>query len=73
MEATASTLLLASQRKNLRKVQPKRMAAPWQCETLCFMAYKDLEWHAMDDVEFEGMDEISEIVFLRVALPFWTT
>ena len=47
-----------------RKVRPQRVAARRQKELLCAMAFQELEWHAIDDVDFDFDDnqvDISEI------------
>ena len=45
-----------------KKVRPQRVAARRQQELLCVMAFQELEWHEIDDVEFEGnVEEISEL------------
>ena len=46
-----------------KKVRQQRVAAHHQQELLCVMAFQELEWHAVDDVEFEGnvvdIDEVA--------------
>ena len=38
-----------------KKVRPQRVAAHRQQELLCVvMAFQELEWHAVNDVEFDG-------------------
>ena len=45
-----------------RKVRPQRVAARRQKELLCAMAFRELEWHAIDDVDFDDNQvDISEI------------
>ena len=45
-----------------RKVRPQRVAARRQKELLCAMAFQELEWHAIDDVDFDDNQvDISEI------------
>ena len=68
----------ANQIAEVKKVRPQRVAARRQREILCVMAYQELEWHAMDDVDFEGLDDIREIDFdigtpvLDNVDPIWT-
>ena len=47
-----------------KKVRPQRVAARRQQELLCVMAFQELEWHEIDDVEFEG--NVEEIVTLNI-------
>ena len=47
-----------------RKVRPQRVVARRQEELLCTMAFQELEWHAVDDVDINFDDnqvDISEI------------
>ena len=47
-----------------RKVRPQRVAARRQKELLCAMAFQELEWHAIDNVDFvfdDNQVDISEI------------
>ena len=46
-----------------RKVRPQRVAARLQKELLCAMAFQELEWHAVDDVNFDDAEaDILEII-----------
>ena len=46
-----------------RQVRPQRVAAGLQKEMLCSMALQELEWHAVDDVDFNDAEaDIIEIV-----------
>ena len=60
------------------KVRPQRVAARHQGELLCAMAFQELEWHAIDDVDFEVDDEIPEFVLqswsplIENNEPIWT-
>ena len=36
-----------------RKVRPQGVAARRQIELLCVMAFQELDWHAIDDVDFD--------------------
>ena len=47
-----------------RKVRPQRVAARRQKELFCAMVFQELEWHAINDVDFDFDDnqvDISEI------------
>ena len=45
-----------------KKVRPQRVAARRQQELLCVMAFQELKWNAVDDVEFEGnVEDIDEL------------
>ena len=50
----------------LKKVRPKRVAARRQQELLCVMASQEVEWHAIDDVEFEANVEDIDQLFAMV-------
>ena len=39
------------------RVRPTRIAARRQRELLCVMAMQELEWHAIDDVDADGLEE----------------
>ena len=39
-----------------RKVRPQRVAARCQKELLCAMAFQELDWHAVDDVDFDDTE-----------------
>ena len=57
-KAEASTAVVT------RKVRPQRVAARRQKELLCAMAFQELKWHAIDDVDFDFDDnqvDISEV------------
>ena len=46
-----------------RKVRPQRVAACRQKELLCAMAFQELKWHKMDDVEFDkNIEDVPELV-----------
>ena len=62
------------------KVQPQRVAARHQKKLLCAMAFQDLEWHAVDDVDFDDaeadileIDHESGTPVLDGIEPVWTT
>ena len=45
-----------------KKVRPQRVGTRRQQELVCVMAIQELEWHEIDDVEFEGnVEEIGEL------------
>ena len=45
-----------------KKVGPQKVAAPRQQDLLCVMIFQELEWYAVDDVEFEGnVENIDEL------------
>ena len=45
-----------------KMARPQNTAACHQQELLCVMAFQELEWHAVDDVEFEGnVEDIDEL------------
>ena len=45
------------------KVRPQRVAAHRQKELFCAMAFQKLEWHAVDDLDFDHVEaDILEIV-----------
>ena len=45
-----------------KKARPQRVAARHQQELLCVFAFQELEWHEIDDFEFEGnVEEIGEL------------
>ena len=63
-----------------RKVRPQRVAARGQKELLCAMAFQALEWHAVDDVNFDDAEaDILEIIHesgtpvLDGIKPVWTS
>ena len=56
----------------LKKVRPKRVAARRQQELLCVIATVELEWHAIDDVEFEGNIEVIDQLFAKSGTPIVT-
>ena len=44
------------------KVRPQSVAACRQYEILCVVAFQELEWHLINDVEFEGnVEDIDEL------------
>ena len=49
----------------MRKVRPQRIEARDQKELLCAMAFQELEWHDINDVDFDGVEnDILEITRL---------
>ena len=62
-----------------RKVRPQRVAARRQNELLCAMAFQELEWHAINDVDFDDESDIPEVVpksgtpVLNDMDPIWTS
>ena len=51
------------QHSGTRKVRPQRVAAHRQKDLLCAMEFQELEWHAVDDVDFNDAEAyIPEIV-----------
>lgn len=63
-----------------RRVRPQRVAARRQGELLCAMAFQELEWHAIDDVEWEAdEDEIPDVALqsgtpvIDNIQPVWTS
>ena len=70
----------AEQHRGTRKIQPQRVAARRQKELHCAMAFQELEWHAVDDVDFDDAEaDILEIVnesgipALDGIKPVWTS
>ena len=46
----------------VRKVQPQRIEARWQKELLCALVFQELEWHNIDEVGFDCIEnKIPEI------------
>ena len=46
----------------IRKVRPQRIEVRRQKELLCAMTFQELEWHAINDVDFDGVEnDIPEI------------
>ena len=66
-------------RTEARKVRPQRVAARRQNELLCAMAFQELEWHAINDVDFDDESDIPEVVpksgtpVLNDMDPIWTS
>ena len=63
----------------IRKVQPQRRKARRQKEVLSVMAFQELEWYAIDDVDFDGVkNDIPEFIhrpgnpLLDNIEPVWT-
>ena len=62
-----------------RKVQLQQVAACRQNELLCVIASQELEWHAIDDVDFDDKSDIPEVVaksgapILNDMDPIWTS
>ena len=51
--------------QSMRKVRPQRIEARDQKELLCAMAFQELEWHDINDVDFDGVEnDILEITRL---------
>ena len=62
----------------MRKVGPQRIEARHQNELLSSMAFQELEWHVIDDIDFNGVEnDIPEIIHgpgtpvLDNIDPFW--
>ena len=46
----------------MRNLRPQRTEAHRQKELFCAMAFQYLEWHAIDDIDFDGVqNNIPEI------------
>ena len=56
----------------LKKVRPKRVAARRQQKLLCVMASQEVEWHAIDDAEFESNVEDIDQLFPKSRTPIVT-
>ena len=63
-----------------RKVRPQRVVARRRKELLCVMAFEELEWHAVDDIDFDDAEaDILEVVHksgtpvLDGIEPVWTS
>ena len=65
--------------QTMRKIRPQRIETRRQKELLCAMACQELEWHAINDVDFDGVEnDVPEIthgprtLILDNVEPVWT-
>ena len=64
--------ILSCRQNCANKVRPQRVSARRQQELPCFIAFQELERHAIDDVKFEGnVEDINEL-FAKSGIPIVT-